>query len=72
MDECFFFENLLYSILAQGPGVACGKKNIRKRYLNKKNVEKDNYEFIVAYNIPRLPLCPQQVSAQSLYPFDRL
>ena len=50
MDECFFFENWLYSILAQGPGVACGKKNIGKKYLNKKNVEKDNYEFILAYS----------------------
>ena len=45
------FKNYFYQLLAEGPGVARGKKNF----------EKKNFEFFLAYNTPRSPLSVHKI-----------
>ena len=53
-------------ILAEGPGVACGKKCLKKKF------EKKIWDFFSLCHPPASPECPQKNSAQSVQPFGRL
>ena len=46
-------------VLAEGPGVARGKKILKKKF------RKKNFGFFLAYVTPR----PQKISSQSVQPF---
>ena len=61
----FFLYNKMqkFIILAEGPGVARGKKRLKKK-LSK------TFEFLC--HPPATPECPQKISAQSVQPFGRL
>ena len=57
-------ENLKYKKLAEGPGVARGKKILKK---------KKNLDFFLAFITPRPPMIVhKKISAQSVQPFGRL